>query len=94
MSNPQGTPQGHDELKPLPEISTGKWRHYKGNYYWVHGVAYHSETLEPMVVYRRMDEDADGWSSKYPLWTRPFSMWHETVEHDGKEVVRFEKVSG
>lgn len=87
MSNPQGT-DGHGELKPLPEITVGRWRHYKGNFYWVLGIARHSETLEPLVVYRPIKMD----DSTEEFWVRPFSMWHETVEHEGKEVVRFVRV--
>lgn len=33
-------------------IEPGRYRHYKGNEYEVIGTARHSETLEPMVVYR------------------------------------------
>jgi len=33
-------------------IKTGRYRHYKGNYYDVIGVARHSETEEALVVYR------------------------------------------
>jgi len=76
-------------LKPLPEISVGRWRHYKGNFYWVLGIARHSETLEPMVVYRPIAPGA----SDEEFWVRPFSMWHETVLHEGREVVRFERVA-
>ena len=34
------------------ELKSGKYRHFKGNEYELIGVARHSETLEPMVVYR------------------------------------------
>lgn len=58
------------------EIKPGKYRHFKGNLYEVIGVASHSETLEPMVVYRALYGDGG-------LWVRPASMWSETVERDG-----------
>ena len=32
----------------------GKYIHYKGNEYEVIGVAKHSETLEPMIVYKAL----------------------------------------
>ena len=35
------------------QIRPGRYRHFKGNEYEVLFVARHSETLEPMVVYRR-----------------------------------------
>lgn len=66
-------------------LKKGIYRHYKGNLYELIDVATHSETLEPMVVYRAMYCD-------YDLWVRPLSMWNEEVEYDGKTVRRFELV--
>ena len=40
------------ELSPLPDTPLGLYCHYKGGQYEVLGVARHSETLEPLVVYR------------------------------------------
>lgn len=64
------------------EIKTGKYRHFKGKEYEVLGMAKHSETLEPMVVYRALYGEGG-------LWVRPAAMWNETVEHEGKTVLRF-----
>ncbi|MBQ4086879.1 MAG: DUF1653 domain-containing protein [Clostridia bacterium] len=64
------------------EIKPGKYRHFKGNEYEVLGLAKHSETLEPMAVYRALYGEGG-------LWVRPASMWNETVEHEGKTVLRF-----
>lgn len=64
------------------EILPGKYRHYKGKDYQVIGMATHSETLEPMVVYRAL-------YGEYGLWVRPASMWNELVEVDGETVPRF-----
>lgn len=64
------------------EILPGKYRHYKGKDYQVIGMATHSETLEPMVVYRAL-------YGEYGLWVRPASMWNELVEVDGEMVPRF-----
>lgn len=36
------------------DIRPGRYRHFKGKEYEVLGVASHSETLEPMVVYRAL----------------------------------------
>ncbi len=66
----------------MTEIKNGIYRHYKGNTYEVIGVASHSETLEPMVVYRGLYGDGS-------LWVRPASMWSEEVEAEGKRVKRF-----
>ena len=47
-----------DELADLPNLLFGKYRHYKGGGYEVIGVARHSETLEPMVIYRPLYNDS------------------------------------
>jgi hypothetical protein len=67
---------------PLPEVRPGRYRHYKGGEYEVIGVVRHSETLEPLVLYRPLKEQAD-------LWVRPFAMFFEHIEHDGRRQARF-----
>ena len=64
------------------EIKLGKYRHFKGNEYEVIGIANHSETMEPMVVYRALYGEGG-------LWVRPAAMWDETVERDGIIYKRF-----
>jgi hypothetical protein len=64
-------------------IRTGRYRHYKGNYYQVIDIAFHSETEEPMVVYRKLYGDGS-------LWVRPLGMFMEDVHFDGKFIPRFE----
>ena len=54
------------------EIPAGKYRHYKGNEYEVLYIARHSETLEPMVIYRALYGEGG-------IWARPAAMWNETV---------------
>ena len=66
-------------------IPCGRYRHYKGNEYEVTGIACHSETLEPMVVYKALYGDGG-------IWVRPAAMWNETIERDGKKYKRFEKI--
>lgn len=63
----------------------GRYRHYKGNFYQVIDVAYHSETEEEMVVYRKLYGDGS-------LWVRPLSMFGENVLVDGHPVARFEYI--
>ncbi|HQQ73856.1 MAG TPA: DUF1653 domain-containing protein [Pseudomonadales bacterium] len=63
-------------------IKPGVYRHYKGKDYLVMGVAHHSETREPLVVYRCLYDD-------YSLWVRPEAMFIETVLVNGKELPRF-----
>jgi hypothetical protein len=70
------------DLSPLPTTALGRYRHYKGAEYEVIGVARHSETLEPLVVYRPL-YNATG------LWVRPHAMFFESVLVDGQMVQRF-----
>jgi hypothetical protein len=72
----------NDNLPPLPEIAPGRYRHYKGGEYEVMAVARHSETLEPLVVYRPLYNDS-GW------WVRPYDMFTGSVVIDGVERPRF-----
>ncbi len=60
----------------------GIYRHYKGQRYRVLGIARHSETLEPLVVYRAL-------YGKGGLWVRPVAMFCETIELDGEPIPRF-----
>ena len=69
----------------MAEISPGRYRHYKGRDYTVLGIARHSETLEPLVVYRQEYGD-------HGLWVRPAPMFAETVEVDGRRVPRFARI--
>lgn len=64
----------------------GLYEHFKGKRYEVVGLSHHSETLEPLVVYKAL------YAGNYPegsLWVRPLAMFQEHVVHDGKEVPRF-----
>ena len=66
----------------MDEIKLGKYRHFKGNEYEVVAIASHSETLEPMVVYKALYDEGG-------YWVRPASMWNETVERNGVSYKRF-----
>ena len=70
----------------MNEIKLGKYRHYKGNEYEVIGIAKHSETLEPMVVYKALYGEGQ-------IWVRPAHMWNETVTVNGVELKRFTYIS-
>lgn len=67
------------------ELKQGKYRHFKGGEYELLFIAKHSETLEPMVVYRAL-------YGENGLWVRPASMWTEQVCRDGYEGPRFQYV--
>lgn len=64
------------------DVKPGKYRHFKGGLYEVIGLASHSETMEPMVVYRAL-------YGEQGLWVRPASMWQEIVDRDGYHGPRF-----
>lgn len=51
----------------------GVYRHFKGDYYLVEDIVFHSETKEKMVLYRALYGDGR-------LWARPYSMWLEEVD--------------
>ncbi len=71
-----------EELAPLPPLRPGRYRHYKGGEYEVIAVARHSETREPLVVYRPLYGEG-GW------WVRPHAMFVEDVVVDGLRQPRF-----
>lgn len=71
-------------------MKLGKYKHYKGNFYDVIGVARHSETFEELVVYKAL-YDSEEFGNNV-LWVRPKAMFLETVVVDGKEVPRFKNV--
>lgn len=60
------------------------YRHFKGNLYYVHDIAVHSETGEKMVVYQAMYGD-------YGMFVRPFDMFIEEVEEGRKDNITNQK---
>ena len=67
-------------------IKPGIYRHYKGQMYQVYDVAHHSESQEPLVVYRCL-------YGNYDLWVRPLAMFTEEVQQeDGTKAPRFQFV--
>ena len=64
------------------KLIPGKYRHFKGMEYELIGLAKHSETLEPMVVYRALYGEGG-------LWVRPAGMWNEIVEKENYHGPRF-----
>ena len=67
------------------EIVKGRYRHFKGNEYEVVDFAKDSETGEKMVVYRALYGERE-------LWVRPYEMFREISERDGKKMRRFERI--
>ena len=75
-----------DSLTPLTETPPGLYRHYKGRPYEVIGTVRHSETLEPMTLYRALYGERG-------LWVRPAAMFNEEVVIDGVRQPRFARQS-
>ena len=73
-------------LDSLPTLPLGPYMHYKGLRYEVLGVVRHSETLEPLVLYRAEYGERG-------LWVRPFAMFLEEVEIESVRQLRFRPLS-
>ena len=71
----------------VPFVEAGIYQHYKGQRYEVIGVGLDSETTSPVVVYVPLYE------TTVPFWVRPYEMFLEFVDVDGKKVKRFSKVN-
>ena len=83
MHNDQHLPA--DALPPMPPTAApGLYRHYKGNLYEVIDTVRHSETLEPMTLYRALYGERG-------MWVRPAAMFEEEVVIDGLRQPRFER---
>ena len=75
-----------DDLPELIRTPPGLYRHYKGMLYEVIDTVRHSETLEPMTLYRAL-YGAQG------LWVRPAAMFGEAVVVDGVQQARFTRIA-
>ena len=74
-----------ENLPPLIVTPPGLYRHYKGNLYEVVNTVRHSETLEPLTLYRALYGERG-------LWVRPAAMFNEEVVIGGVRQPRFTKV--
>jgi hypothetical protein len=71
-----------ETLPPLTPTRKGQYRHYKGLRYEVIDTVRHSETLEPMTLYRAL-------YGEQGLWVRPAAMFEEAVLINGVVQPRF-----
>jgi len=71
-----------ETLPSLIITRTGYYRHYKNLLYQVLGTVRHSESLEPMTLYKALYGEEG-------LWVRPAAMFNETVNIDGVVQPRF-----
>ncbi len=71
-----------ETLPPLIITRPGYYRHYKNLLYQVVGTVRHSESLEPMTLYKAL-------YGEHGLWVRPAAMFNETVDINGITQARF-----
>jgi hypothetical protein len=74
-----------ENLPPLIITPPGRYRHCKGGMYEVVDTVRHSETCEPMTLYRAL-------YGENGLWVRPAAMFTETVNIDGVVHPRFTRL--
>ena len=71
-----------ETLPPLIITRPGYYRHYKNLLYQVLGTVRHSESLEPLTLYKAL-------YGEQGLWVRPAAMFNETVDIKGVAQPRF-----
>ncbi|MEN5273725.1 DUF1653 domain-containing protein [Stenotrophomonas lactitubi] len=74
------------DLAPLPALTPGRYRHFKGGEYEVIDIVRSSETLQPMVLYRALYGEGG-------LWVRPYPMFIEQVPGEQGPQARFARIS-
>ena len=62
----------------------GVYEHYKGTKVKVIAEGFHSETLEPVIVYIHLEDGV--------VWVRPKEMFLESIIVKRKKVERFKKI--
>ena len=79
----------------MKKIKPGKYQHYKGKKYQVIGLALHTETREKLVLYQALYKTPDLTQEygKKPIFARPYKMFTDAVNVDGKKVPRFKLIS-
>ena len=74
-----------EAMPPLITTPPGRYRHYKGGLYEVVDTVRHSESLEPMTLYRAL-------YAEHGLWVRPAAMFLEEVVIEGVCQPRFTRI--
>ena len=76
-----------EKLPPMITTPPGRYRHYKGGLYEVVDTVRHSESLEPMTLYRALYGEKG-------LWVRPAAMFLEDVDIENVRQRRFSRIEG
>ena len=79
-----------EQVKCMKSAIVGfRYRHFKGGVYLVTDIAVHSESEEPMIIYKNFDNPE-------LVWCRPLSMFMSEVDHEKypniKQLMRFERI--
>lgn len=77
----------HDVRIKQPLQVGGTYRHYKNHLVRVIGIALHSETLEEVVIYEKLEDFGN--YKKGSIWARPKAMFLEYVTVKDKKIPRF-----
>ncbi len=72
-------------------LKQGVYKHFKGGFYKMIGIARHEETDEELVVYCEISRGLE--TGEGPLWVQSRSRFTEEVEYRGKVAPRFQYVS-
>jgi len=62
------------------------YRHFKGGLYEMIAIGQDSETCEQVVIYKAL-------YGEQKIWVRPYKMFFEKVNVNGKEQPRFSEIS-
>ncbi len=75
-------------------IKIGIYEHYKGKRYEVIGLAHHTETKQPMVLYKALYKvpDLEKLYGETVIFTRPYDMFIENVVVNNKSIPRFKYI--
>lgn len=74
-----------------PTIKLGIYEHYKGFRYEVIGLAHHTETKSPMVLYKALYKvpDLEKIYGEEVTFTRPYEMFMESITINNESIPRF-----
>ena len=72
-------------------IKLGKYQHYKGLEYQVIGMAHHTETKSPMVLYKALYDvpELNEVYGETVVFARPHELFIAPVKVNNKETARF-----
>ncbi len=76
------------------EIKLGKYKHFKGKFYQVIGLAFNAETKEKMVLYKCL-YPVKNLSKEFgpePIFVRTAKNFTQTTKFDDKKIPRFKYV--